>query len=94
MIKDGYIFIESFDKEKDKLVINNKNDSVNMQKLNGKLVNFPTLTLEEITKKLEIMDEIKYKYKNKNLYILEKIKVYMGENETDEINFKEAYIIY
>ena len=90
MIKDGYIYIESFDKKKDKLIISNKNENIN--KLNGKLVNFPTLTLEEINKKLEQIDEIKYK--NKNLYVIEKIKVYLNDGVDNEINFKEAYIIY
>lgn len=88
MIKDGYIYIESFDKKKDKLIISNKNEN----KLNGKLVNFPTLTLEEINKKLEQIDEIKYK--NKNLYVIEKIKVYLNDGVDNVINFKEAYIIY
>jgi hypothetical protein len=85
MIKDGYIYIESFDKEMDKLIINNiENNSI----LHGKLVNLPTMTLEEITKKLELMNEVKYK--NKNLYSLDKIKVYLN----DKNDFKEAYIIY
>jgi hypothetical protein len=85
IIKDGYINIKSFDREKDELII--KDDKENKEILKGKLVLFPTLTLKEIVDQLYKLDNIKYK--NRSIYKIEKIKVHIDDK--DEL---EAYIIY
>ena len=84
IIKDGYINIKSFNREKDELIIQDKE---NNEILNGKLVIFPTLTLKEVVDQLYKLDNIKYK--NQSFYKIEKIKVNIDDNYE-----LEAYIVY
>lgn len=88
-IKYGYTYVKLFDKAKNKLTIDD-NINENTQILQGTLVSFSNLTLSQIIYKLSKIDEIKYK--NRDLYKLEKIYVYFeGKDYTDRI---ESYIIY
>lgn len=85
-IVDAYIYISSYDKNTNKLIIN-KNDDYNIQ-FNGKLVFFPTNTVEEIINKISIMNIIKND--NISCYNFEKVNVFKNENEY----ITKAYILY
>ena len=86
-IKIAYIYITEFNKIDNKLILVSKDiDITQSKKLSGLLIWFE-LTLEEILQKIENIDEIKYK--NRNSYYLDIVKVYMTHKpDTD------AYIIY
>lgn len=88
-VKIGYIYVSEFDRSNNKLVIyKNKDDVQNTKtKLYGLFVYFE-LTLEEILQRLEKIDKIKYK--NRNKYILDVIKVYLEDDNMEQ----DAYIIY
>ena len=84
-IYDGYILIQNYDIENNILEINNKS-SKNNKLLYGKIVNF-NMTLDDIIKKINEIDECKLK--NKTKYLLEEIFT----NKTFGGMYK-AYIIY
>ena len=63
----GYIFVNSFDSNKDKLIIGNNNTII----LKGLVVTF-YMPLNELLIKLSNINDIKYK---KSKYLLEKINV-------------------
>jgi hypothetical protein len=86
-IKYGYTYVKLFDKDKNLLYIEDKQNE-NTTILNGKFVSFHTLSLTEIIDKLSKIDEIKYK----NSYKISTIKVYFMDNNVED--FEEAYIIY
>jgi hypothetical protein len=85
-IYDTYIYITSYDKNSNKLLIDN-NDDYKIQ-FNGKLVFFPMNTIEEIIKKLSTMNILKNN--NISCYNLEKIKVFKSDNDY----ITKAYILY
>ena len=84
-IYDGYILIQNYDIENNILEINNKS-SKNNKLLYGKIVNF-NMTLDDIIKKINEIDECKLE--NKIKYSLEEIFT----NKTFGGMYK-AYIIY
>jgi hypothetical protein len=84
-IYDGYILIQNYDIENNILEISNKS-SKNNKLLYGKIVNF-NMTLDDIIKKINEIDECKLE--NKTKYLLEEIFT----NKTFGGIYK-AYIIY
>jgi len=84
-ICDGYIIIQNYDIENNLLEISNK-FSENNKLLYGKIVNF-NMKLDDIIKKINEIDECKFK--NKIKYTLEEIWV----SKTFGGTYK-AYIIY
>lgn len=77
----GYIFVNSFDSNKNKLIIENSNTII----LKGLVVTF-YMPLNELLSKLSNIDNAKY---NKKLYTLEKINVI-----TYDKGIINCYIIY
>jgi len=99
-IQEGYILINNYDRENNILEINNKshnnkshnnkspnNKSPNNKVLYGKIVNFNTMKLEDVIKKINEIEECKIE--NKTKYNLETI----WTNKTFGGTYK-AYIIY
>jgi hypothetical protein len=82
IIKDSYIYMDGLNMDLRKLNI------YDTDILNGKFVSFPLLLLGDILDKLVDIQEIKYE--NRNVYKLDKIQVYIYNDEC----YKDAYIIY
>ena len=89
-IYDGYILINNYYIENNILEINNtssNNTSSNNKILHGKIVNFNTMKLEDVIKKINEIEECKIQ--NKTKYNVETI----WTNKTLGGTYK-AYIIY
>jgi hypothetical protein len=81
----SYILVDYYSKENNLLIINNKENS-NQQILKGILVQFD-ISLSEILKNINKIDQIKYK--NKEMYNIDIVNVNIYKDETTT-----AYIIY
>lgn len=82
-IMDGYIRIQSYDREMNILTIN-EDDQLNDTILNGKIVNF-NMKIENIINKIYEIDECKFKNKNAR-YTLNTISANGPNGELYQVN--------